>query len=550
MRASALADGALASVVVTLRGARLLLDAPACAGGGDGDASECCCFRTPLFEAADTRAVDAVLATRPAALLGLPWALGLVDGGGSGRNRGLAPAPPPVFAPSASVDAAAALVAELATSRCHVHDDDDGEDVSPSPTTTITAAGVAVRSGRFPVATARAALARVTRVTHGQRIPLPAGSLVATAVSAGRPGACPGDAAWRLEDEGGRGASVVYLSCGTLTADAAPAAPPVDATALANADVLIYAPPAGPPVAPAPTWHDAVSTAATAAATAVDAGGCALIAAPPDGSSFVTLDAVLTALDGRGCVHVPVYWVSPAARAAVAAATTCGEWCGGPRWERVLGGRPPFGLADAAASGRLVAAGSVFEAAAVRGWATPCVAIVPPTSLHHGPGAALLAAWRDDTRYVIVWHAGAGGGEVFARATAGARARIVDATPPAGPTLHEAASLIAALAPSHALLPVAWEDALLVAGAAGAAPAINCPSTPWHPLAADVHAGLPFRTWQATLTVDLAAVARRGEGDTWRALAAVAERDGRVTLDAAGVAVGAAALAAAAAAKT
>jgi len=428
--------------------------------------------------------------------------------------------PPDMVTALLGPTAAAALAAEPA------------DTLPASPLPPAAAAGRAAwRAGPYPAPAALAALATVRRVSYGEPVPLlPGGRLVATA----RPsGAGPGGAAWEVEAPAAAATTtsegsvrrVVYLAGAALPppplpdftdpADAVEAltaalggaaavAAPMEVGALRGADVLIFAPPAPPPPALTPArlaGGPATLAAAAAAVDAVSAGGCALLPIHPDGAGYALVEATAGALRARGLGHLPLFVVGPGAERSLAAGVSGGEWFAPPRRALLFAGRPPIGAGDLRARGQLIVAAGLAELAQCRPeaggrpaptqpqqprWRAPAVVFAPAASLRGdgvadgGPGAtaaALARAWADDARsaLILTHPVGHEGSPAATAAPFAGSARVVDASPPAGPGPAAAAALVAALAPRLAVIsPVAWEEALAGAVAAGAAPAPGC----------------------------------------------------------------------------
>jgi hypothetical protein len=380
-------------------------------------------FKAALYEAhPDMTSLAAILATSPAGLMGLPYAL-------AAAGKGAAPL---ILAPDWAVDVAVAWAADLGAAST------SAAASSPAPSSTpgnpswtdaelppqavralpmatvsvllgpsaasalageppgtppaaplppaVAAARAAWRAGPYPVAAALAAFATVRRVSYGEPVPLlPGGRLIATA----RPsGATPGGAAWVLEKApaAGKGSveRVVYLASSapalppfTSTSDpaaavdaltaavggAAAVAAPLEVEPLTRADVLIFAPPAvpRPPSSSRLAGGPATLAAAAAAAEAAGAGAYALLPIHPDGSAYALLEASAAALRARGLGHIPLVVAGPGAARSLAAGTAGGEWFAPPRRALLFDGRPPIGAGDLRSRGQLIVCAGLAE---------------------------------------------------------------------------------------------------------------------------------------------------------------------------------------------
>ena len=263
---------------------------------------------------------------------------------------------------------------------------------------------------------ALAALARVRAVQYGESVELAPG-LSATARASG---ACLGGAFWVLEWDGAELGVVMGFSAQEALGT------PLDSARLGLLEAVAFGQASAPPPPAARTGvveAPGVDGVVNAIVKAVSGGSCVLAPVRPSGHVFELLEVVSGYLAAYGLSRIPLFYVSPAARASLSYANTAAEWLAGARQQRAFAPEPPFGHDELLRQGRL-RAGADFSQLA---WAEPCVALVPSGSLSGGSGAHLLRRWGPKPGSLVVLTEEGGGG-------AGG-----------GPTADEAAGLAAGL---------------------------------------------------------------------------------------------------------
>eukprot|EP00047_Mylnosiga_fluctuans_P020724 m.95563 g.95563 ORF g.95563 m.95563 type:complete len:578 (-) comp8606_c0_seq2:256-1989(-) len=241
----------------------------------------------------------------------------------------------------------------------------------------------------YSVAAAKKCLDNIEAVSFDQKIPI-FGPVSVTPCSSGYSiGSCN----WILRADSH---TVAYVGPSSAASNRHPR--PLNTAALQACDVMICG---GLARRPAGNLDRMVMDVCANIGMAVANGGCALVPCHPGGVVLDLFDMVLAHLSGLQASTVPIFFVSPAAKAAIAYANIFGHWLCNSKAERLNLPEWPFNHPTLVANGTLLHFDSLNEDF-LRAYREPCVVFADHPSLRMGDAIHFLKLWRANANSAVV----------------------------------------------------------------------------------------------------------------------------------------------------
>eukprot|EP00035_Acanthoeca_spectabilis_P033676 m.24964 g.24964 ORF g.24964 m.24964 type:complete len:644 (+) comp6137_c0_seq2:160-2091(+) len=231
--------------------------------------------------------------------------------------------------------------------------------------------------GLYTAEEAAAAVHRCTAVSYNEKRV----ELGAVTITAHPSGYGIGAANWVLQTPEQR---IVYVGASSGSSDRHPA--PLHVESLVNADICIMS---GFTQVPDAVPEQMVNEMLGRVIKSVADGSTALLPVHPTGVVLDLIELVMTRLAEAQLPTVPVFFVSPSAKASLSYANICGEWLCQSKTERIFMPEYPFLHAEYLST-KLLQVFPALTSEFTKAYREPCVIFADQPDLRSGPAAQLV----------------------------------------------------------------------------------------------------------------------------------------------------------------
>ncbi|CAK8681318.1 unnamed protein product [Clavelina lepadiformis] len=235
----------------------------------------------------------------------------------------------------------------------------------------------------------QSALSRMHVVRFAETVSI-FGALKVTAYSSGYSlGSCN----WLVESDFEK---ITYLSSSSsLTTHSQP----LDSKFLSNSDLLIFT---GLTQAPTHNPDSMLAELCSCLGKTVKAKGNVLIPCLPFGLLYDLLECLLSYMETSNIINVPIYLVSPSAKASLALSQINAEWLHPNKQNKAYLPEPPFPHDELIQLGRLKVFSGTFDGLS-SGFKKPCIVFAGHPSLRFGDAVHFIEMWRKSPLNSIIF---------------------------------------------------------------------------------------------------------------------------------------------------